>query len=335
MAFAAAYLNARARAQIGQILPHEAIVRLSALPSADEILRRLEADGYFRHGPADRELAPSERLREVLDADYRAALTVVPEPGRSLIRALYARFEAEFLKAALGCAWKGVPAEERGRYVGASRLLDRSLEPPILEAATLADVARRAPERFRANLERALPRVEQDESLFALGAALDIGVLHDVWLAVQLLDGLDRQSASTITGTWFDVHNIRAAWRLSQVFALPSDRILSQLIHHGEYLVLKHRRAIAGATTRDAVREALADTPYAAAVARAPDVSALETELDTCVRGMLSRQLAGFPFHFGVTIAYLFLKEIEMRDIARVVEVASHGVSVEAAPAKA
>ena len=121
MAFTGAYLNARARALIGQILPDEAIARVSAQPNPDEALRLLEADGYFRHASRSDGLSRAERLREQLDADFRDALLVLQGRERAVVRALYSRFEAEFIKAALGCAWHGIAQELRPRLPGVER----------------------------------------------------------------------------------------------------------------------------------------------------------------------------------------------------------------------
>ena len=87
---ASAYLNARARALIGQILPTETLLRLADLPTVENITRQLESQGYFRYrNGAEEALSPVQRLWLELDQDYRAAITVVSGPGRAVLRAMY------------------------------------------------------------------------------------------------------------------------------------------------------------------------------------------------------------------------------------------------------
>ena len=325
MGFSSAYLNARARALIGQILPARAIEGLAELPTADEVVKRLEADGYFRHDvPDDAALSAVQRLREQLDRDYRAAMTVVPEPGRSVVRAMYGRHEAEFVKTIVGCAHHGLPPAVRARLAGASHLLDKEKEAALLEAPTLADAAQRAPAQYQATLANALHRVEEVGSLFPLEIALDLQVLHEMWVAAQGLTGRDAASVDMILGVWFDIFNITSASRLAQVFRLGPDETLSYLLHHGRFLRLSHRRALAQAQNMSLVLSALWDVPYGPVATRAESIAQLERALEGHFRDILSAQIGGYPFHLGVTVAYLFMKELEIRDISRVIEAKEH-----------
>lgn len=316
MSSASAFINARARALIGTLVPAHDILRLAELPTDDAITRQLESVGYFRHASdGEGRLSPVQRLRSQLDGDYRAAITVVSQPGRTVLRALYGEREIAFLKAALGCVYRGIPPAERVRYVGGHHLLDRSQEAGLLEAEDLAEAVGRTPHPYRATLENALHRVEQEGSLFPMEVGLDLFILHEMWLAFRKLAGIDRDHVRVLVSARFDVYNVTAAARLRETFRVSSDVTLGYLIHHGLHLFFSHRRALAGAESLAQLVAAVRTTPYGPLLADAKSVRDVERGMTRAFRRLIDVHLGGNPFHLGSTVAYLFLKSLEIQNL--------------------
>jgi len=318
---ASAYLNARARALIGQILPTETLLRLADLPTVENITRQLESQGYFRYrNGAEEALSPVQRLWLELDQDYRAAITVVSGPGRAVLRAMYGQREIAFIKAMLGCVRRGIPPAARTPYIGGLRLLERAREADFDEAVDLADAVERTPAPYRATLQNALHRVEEQGSLFPMEIGLDLLVLHGMWLAARSLTGDDRMHVGAILGTWYDVFNVTSACRLRVLFGASNDETLGYLIHHGQHLRLSHRRALAGAEGLAQLLAAVRDTPYAPFLVGAKSAGEVERGMMRYFRQCALMQLAGYPFHVGSTVAHLFLKYIEITNLTHVYE---------------
>ena len=320
MSSASAFLNARARALIGTIVPMQDILRLAERPTVEAISRQLDSRGYFRHRVEDERLSPVQALWHQLDADFRAAITVVNGPGRAVLRAVYGEREAAFVKAALGCIYRGVPPPERRSYVGAYCLLDRSKEAELLDASDLSEAVERTPQPYRATVQNALHRVEEERSLFPLEVGLDLFVLHEMWLAMRRLTDADRDHVGTMLSARFDLYNITAAARLRETFGVPSDETLGYLIHHGLYLYLSHRRALAGAESLAQIVAVAKGTPYQPFLAEAKTVRDVERGMTRAFRGLIGTHLAGSPFHLGSTVAYLFLKQMEIQNLTHVYE---------------
>ena len=329
MAIGSAYLNARARALVGQIVPTEAIARLAEYPSEAEIVRALEARGWFRH--PNGVVATVDRLDAELDGDYRDAMMVIGGAGRRLVRAMYGRIEAAYIKAVLGCAWRGIPPAERPRLIGAAHLFDRSREEALIGAMTLEDAIRRTPSPYGSVLENSVHRVAEVNSLFPLESALDLQVLHEMWLAGRALDGTERRLTGRLLGAWFDTFNISAAARLRIVYGVRPDEALGYLIHHGEALRLSHRRALAAAEGMSGIVAALRGTPYVDVLEGVTEPREIERKLAAHFRDVVRDTLSGSPFHLGVTIGYLFLKEMEVRNLARIVEARRRGIEPQVA----
>ncbi len=320
MASASAFLNARAHALLGMLLSREALLRLADLPSAEAVLADLSAREYFRASLPAGQLTFSQRLNLELDADYRSTLLVLPQESRPLVRALYRLREVAFLKAALGCANRNVPPASRGAYLGGLHLFNIADEEAFYQAADVPEAVSRAPEPYRTPMENALHQVEEQGSLFPIEIALDLLVLHELWLAGRALTGMDRARIFPMFGVWFDVFNVVSAARLRLNFAVPGDEALGYLIHHGQWLRLSHRRALAGLEKFTDLSVALRDTPYSAKLNGAESLFAVGQGMMRAFREVVSVSLAGYPFHLGGTVAYLLLKEIEITNLTRVYE---------------
>lgn len=320
MPSASAFLNARAHTLIGMLLTREALLRLADLPSAEAVLADLNARGYFRKESSGGNLAFYQRLNAELDADFRSTLLVLPQESRPVVRALYRLREVAFLKAALGCANRNVSPASRGSFLGGLHLLNILDEEGMYQAESVAEAVSAAPEPYRSPMENALHQVEEQGSLFPIEIALDLLVLHEVFLAGRSLSGLDKTTISPMFGVWFDVFNVVSAARLRLNFGVPSDEALGYLIHHGQWLRLSHRRALANLEKLPDLAIALRDTPYPAKFQGSDSLPGIETGMMRSFSEVVSSSLAGFPFHLGGTVAYLFLKQIEIANLTRVYE---------------
>ena len=321
--------NAELRGMIARLLSAEQLQVLAASPELEGVLRAL-SDTPYRAGVTgilERgvTLAAAERavLSSLVDAHRRAAL-LVQGGGVDLVLEMARRMELDNLKAILRAKARGEPAEAvRPLLVPLGGLSDLPIEE-LLRAEDPEAVARGlAQTEYDRVLLGTLPRYATEHSLFPVEIALDLHYYRQLWSVVQGLRGLDRRVVDRIMGIRYDALNVDWIIRYRLVYRLSPEEVFNYTLPYGRRIDDDDVRRAASSEGIDGIAAALPD-PYRAlllSVTRGPDpVGQAGVALQRYLVAVARSSLAGYPFHLGVAVAYLWLKESEVHDLRAIME---------------
>jgi vacuolar-type H+-ATPase subunit C/Vma6 len=135
-----------------------------------------------------------------------------------------------------------------------------------------------------------------------------------LWQAANLPDPLDAQSARGLIGEMIDHQNILLAFR-ARVIGLDAHATSSMMIPVNYGLGHAFNEMSEATTTQNLIR-VLDKTPYSRILQDlVGDEPAIELLLNQSHAKTCMDMFAGSPFNVGLALAFLFLKNYELRDI--------------------
>jgi V/A-type H+-transporting ATPase subunit C len=329
-------LSARARALAGYLLSEEDWHRLLLAVDLDALTDAIFETHYGRNvSPPESPTLPNLELLfdEVVVGEYEKFVSLASGAGRKLLAELLRRFELDNLKAIL-----------RQRAGGRTAAADAVIVPlrdtvlPI-ERLQQADSLRAIAELlsntiYGPPLADALPRYESEGTLFPVEVALDLHHWRSVWQAVRALGGIDLDQAKRLIGTRLDRLNVTWAFRYRVYYDLSVEEIINYTLPYGYRSDDSTVRAIAsGANVQDVIARVWGEgAPEFAEVPDEPtgeSLQALETALLRFECRTAWDAFSGYPFHLGVVLGYLMLKECEAHDLATLAEAKAEGLPSE------
>ncbi len=320
------------RAMLGRLLTPREVERLIAAPSLDDALHQLDATPYAPDlaaaRGAERGLLPVEKaLERNLVRAYERLLGTLDGAPRALVEGLLGRLELDNLKAILRGLASGAPADAiRALLVPLGRWerlpLDRLLAAgSVAEAVPALD---RLP--YARPLASALGRYEEEHSLFPLEVALDLDYYRRLWARLEALAPRDRAGARRILGARYDVLNVTWLLRYRLIYRLSAQEIFNYTLPYGYRVGDEAIRAAAAAPDLAGLLAALPE-PYRGLLSplEGAGIDALEVALRRYLWRDAHSVLAGYPFQVGTILAYLYLKEAEVRDLVAILEGKRYG----------
>ncbi len=299
-----ALLEAKSLAELGQFLRHTAVS--PAVTSDGRILVR--------------------NMRGEAAAVGRALVRYLPRRSAELVAWYLQRYEIENLKTVLRAVHYRL---ERQRTVDALVPLasKRRQWEALLEAGSITLVL----EQIRATpfarpLENALERYQQEQRLFHLEVALDLFYFRMLVRLIQTQTGKDGVGARELLGRWIAVQNLLWAYRYRIYGRMTPEEIINYTLHS------------AFAAGLDTVRRVALGSPLAAEAAHlgfqvSPALSDVEalTQIEIWAereRFEQATQIISRPlFHLGGVLAYLWLVESQIRDLAVIMEGMAAGLT--------
>jgi V/A-type H+-transporting ATPase subunit C len=181
-------------------------------------------------------------------------------------------------------------------------------------------------------LADALPRYESERTLFPVEVALDISYWRRVWKAVTRLRGADQQWARRLVGNRLDALNTTWAFRFRIYYRLSEEEIINYTLPYGYRSDDAVLRAIAAGTGLYDVIALVwgTEVPEFAGLAEGDTrdrLQAFEVALARLECRLARRPFGGHPFHVGVLLGYLLLKECEAHDLTTLAESKAEGLS--------
>ncbi len=321
--------NAELRGMVSRLLSPAQIRALAAAPDLEGALRMLMDTPYqprlstLPEGVAA--VAAAERvLLESLVESYQRVALLLRGRAAALVIEMSRRWDLDNLKAILRAKVRGEPAEVvRSLLVPLGRLSQLPLED-LLRAEDVEAIARALEgTEFEQPLRHSLPRYAAEGSLFPVETALDLHYYRRLWATVVDLPPSDRQKAEPMMGTRYDLLNVEWIVRYRLLYGLSPEETFNYTLPHGRHIddaVVRHAAAADG---MEGIAAALPE-PYRSLLAglgTAPDpIERLGVLTQRYLVGVARAALAGYPFHVGVAIAFLWLKEAEAHDIRAALE---------------
>jgi V/A-type H+-transporting ATPase subunit C len=331
-----AFINAKLRTRISNILPEQFVRQLIRARSLAESVQMLaETDFapvqkvYERTG--DIKTAELELLRKELSI-YLELENLVEEDIRDFVHALSERFEIENLKNAFRL-W--FDRRVRGRNIEDARgyLLRRRIHHAIdLEAIINADTLEQGADSlegtpFAAIVRQQAAAVTEAASLFPLELALDRYLYYSLTQAADRLGARDREIARRMIGVEIDLQNVSWLIRFKNFYSLEADRALGYTLPGGLNLnpELMRQTYAAERTDRqisDLVGKRYPEIAPLLASQEQTKFSARLTMIERILEQIMTIEvrkiLTGYPFTIGIILAYFILKSDEIRKIMTV-----------------
>jgi V/A-type H+-transporting ATPase subunit C len=171
------------------------------------------------------------------------------------------------------------------------------------------------------------PRLTGEKGGLQAVSAIDQYYYTRLWAASNLPDPLDTQSAKGLIGALIDHTNVLLAIR-ARLIGLDA-RTTSDLLIPVNYALGHAFTELPDASNVQNLARILEKTPYASSFEASTllDEKAVERALLRSHATACLNAFAGSPFNVGLALAFLFLKNYELRDIFSLINAKANGVS--------
>jgi vacuolar-type H+-ATPase subunit C/Vma6 len=329
--------QATARALTSDLLSADQWETLIGAVDYDAALLALSRTIYGPYLQIDRSLLTPRRvvyqIRIHLADIYAKLIRIAPEGARTVLRELWHHYEVDNIKGALRGVEVGAPWDQvlhllypMPRYVDVGvETLERMVRTrDVAKAIGVLDGT-----RYHGILEHAMTRYEFERSLFPLEVALDLGYRRNLWSTLMRLSSHDREMALKTVGTALDSDNLLWAIRFRIYHGLSEAEIINYTLATGYEVKdddihdIAHGEDIGRVVFRvyPQMRERLRGVAFASG----EGLAKLEYELLALLISRCRRMFLGSPFHIGIPLALVWLKEYEIRDITVVLEAKASG----------
>jgi vacuolar-type H+-ATPase subunit C/Vma6 len=326
-------LSAHVRGLVGYLTTVEQWRMLLEVPDLEsyvEVLRNLPY-GRDLTFPEPVKLSTLElRFSQTITEEYEKFIMLTHGTVRVLLHELWRRFELGNLKAILRHL-----AEERMVPIEDVIIPLRKSELPLVELSRATDLKTAVDllsgTVYGPPLADALPRYESEGTLFPIEVALDLAYWRRVWRAVTALRGVDLNWAQRLIGNRLDALNITWAFRYRIYYDLSEEEIINYTLPYGYKSSDNVLRAIASGVGIEEVigmvwGRGYLDFAGPSGEGIRADLRAFEVALGRLECRLARGPLTGLPFHVGLLLGYLLLKECEAHDLIIIAESKRQGM---------
>ena len=335
-----ALAQATVRALYADLLSQALWEDLIRAPDYSAVVTILTKTVYGQTLQIDRALLTPRRaayqIRLHLADIYSKLIRISPAAGRPVLTTLWHHYEVDNIRVALrgveaGATWDQVRhlLYPMRRYV---EVAVRELEQMVRSGSVARAIDVLKGTQYHGILSHALTRYEEEQSLFPLEVALDIGYRRTLWDCLFALKGQDQTMALMTVGTVLDIDNLLWALRFRVYHHLTEAEIVNYTLPTGYEVRDDDIRLIAGGgDSPQAVFRAypeLRDTLRGVSFDTGEELGRLEQALLRLLIDRCRRVFVGAPFHIGLPLAYVLLNEYEIRDLTLLIEAKAAGTPV-------
>lgn len=325
------------RAMYADMLSKSVWQALIQTTNYNSLLELLTKSLYAPHLEIARELLTPRRvvyqIRQRLVDVYAKLIRLAPQTAKNLLLTLWHHYEVDNIKAAL-----------RGREAGANwNQVLHLLYPMGSQTAVTVDMLKQIVEAddietaigvltggsYHTILVHALTRYREENSLFPLEVALDLGYRRLLWDAIFELKGLDRHMALRTIGTVLDNDNLLWAIRYRIYHHLSEEEIINYTLSVGYDVSDADIRAIARGEDLSSIVFRIYPEIQEQLTGNVLDTGGglqrLERALFKLALNRCRKTFIGYPFHIGIPLSYVWLAENEIQDLTILIEAKASG----------
>jgi vacuolar-type H+-ATPase subunit C/Vma6 len=250
-----------------------------------------------------------------------------PQDSRPLITLFRKSFEFGCVKAILNAIAAKVSAEEAMRYIIPAGKFTADRCKDLIESHNLNRVIESIEdESFKRFLA---PKLTGEGAGIQTIASIDQYYFMKLWAASNLPDPLDAQSARGLIGEAIDHTNILITFR-SRLMGLDA-RTASALMVPVNYGLGQAFDELPEANNAQNLARIIEKTRYSGVFESntALDVARVEFALDRSHAKTCLNTFAGSPFNVGLALAFLFLKNYELKDLFGVINAKANNVPID------
>jgi V/A-type H+-transporting ATPase subunit C len=196
----------------------------------------------------------------------------------------------------------------------------------LVDAKSLADLIAQVESPYHEVLEPVFPEYEATQRLLVLENALDAELLGSIWAKLERLGRVDEALVRRIVGTEVDIVNLMTLLRCKaeDIPVSTMRRYLMPFAYTLDFAADVMDEVEEAENVAAAIR-ALPATEYKDVLSKALPVYESERRLlpfeDALWRqffGTVRRTLKGYPVNIGTIIGFLYLKELEIRNLSTI-----------------
>jgi V/A-type H+-transporting ATPase subunit C len=135
----------------------------------------------------------------------------------------------------------------------------------------------------------------------------------------ETLSRPDRHLSGQLLGVLADITNLIWAVRFREIYGFPGEETYQYLLEAGSLGEPRRRHDLAFAPNLEAMIARLPRRPYGGLLTGVTDLAGLEERLARYWVKTLEKILSLPPFQIGLPMTYLFLKELEIRNLITLV----------------
>jgi vacuolar-type H+-ATPase subunit C/Vma6 len=323
-----AELAAATRSFKGELLQSAQLERLIETGSLAETVSAITSGHITSVEESDLSPVETYLTHKVIELTERLS-SYAPQDSRLLISLFARSFEFECVKAILNASAARVNVEEALRHIVPAGKFTPDRCKDLIEAHNPTRVVESIEdESFKRFL---LPKLTGEGAGIQTISAIDQYYFTRLWAASNLPDPLDAQSAKSLIGEAIDHVNILVAFR-TRLMGLDA-RTASTMMIPVNYGLSQSFDELPEANNTQSLARILEKTRYVHILetATAFDTAAVEYALNRSHAKTCVNTFAGFPFNVGLALAFLFLKNYELRDLFGLINAKANNVPSERA----
>jgi len=341
-----AFINAKLRARISQILPDEIFSQLIKASSIDAALAVLRDSPFSKleeiySNTGDIKLAELELLKYEIDM-YKNVLKFLHDSTKPLIDSLLSAFEIDNLKNAIRIYFNSKMRkkfdESGSHYLLYEPIIHNMPIDMIINAGSLDEVAglcQRTP--YADIISKYSHTVESDSSLFRLEIALDHFYYNNLLTTIGQMDEDDRNIASRLIGVEIDLQNISWIIRFKEFYDLSLQEVLAIIIPGGSKINGAVMEELFQASNVTVMLQGFVKESYPALSAllssqvsdNTSRLLLIQRILEEIKKYEVQHILTGYPFSVGIILGYFMLKNDELKKLRMILNAKQYGTSQE------
>lgn len=319
-------VNAKARALYGKLLSKEDYDELTAKKSVQEVAVYLKnrtgyCDLLVGINEADVHRGELERLfRTSLYSDFIKFFKYLRGKPGKFLKAAFLRYEIEDLKVLLRVVnTEHDPLSVKDSLVFLKKYSTLDFHRLILSKSTTEFIENLKGSIYFKVLSPFIDKKDR-QNLFDMEMALDLHFfLMILKLKDKLLSGGDRKSISHSFGVEIDIQNLQWIYRCKKLFKLSKEITLNHVIPYWYRLAREQLVQLSESRDVEEFKSLVSKTKYARLFKPAEE-HLWETNYLNFMYRMYKFHLRTDYFNLGTLMAYLHLKEMDIRNIVTLIE---------------
>ena len=327
-----AFINAKLRARISNILGDEVMSQMAKARSLSEAIRLLHdtpfqilEEVYTRTG--DLKLAELELYKKEIEL-YHEIERYISGNVLEFVRGLTRKYEVENLKAALRL-WFDRVIRKRNidsytGYLYRERLhhdlhIDQIINVDSIE--TIVDILSNTP--YARIIKENAAQLDVAKQLFPVEIALDKYFYKQLYEKAKKLDKMDFNIIKRMIGVEVDMENISWLVRFRDFYKMTMDQSVTNMIPYGHHLDKKALEQAFASDDSTEILKSLISKKYTSLssmlVMQSSDNQSklvlLNRLLDQVILYEVKKVKGGYPFTIGIVMAYFVLKKNEIHKV--------------------
>ncbi|MCX7841817.1 MAG: V-type ATPase subunit [Clostridia bacterium] len=319
-------VNAKTRALFGKLLSKQDYDELLAKRTVPEVAAYIKKNtdyGAVLSG-INENLVHRGELEKLFKAslfdDFIKIFRFLPGGSKEFLKAAFLRYEVEDLKMLFRVVFTNRESEAVLNSLVFLKKYSRLDFNKLAGSSSLLEVVSNLKGSEYYNVLSHFSDNFTQPSLFDIEMSLDLHFFMSILkLKDKLLSGEDHRSVTQTFGVEIDLLNILMIYRCKKLFKFPAELTFKYVIPHWHRLTREQLIGLAQSRDMEEFKRLVTVTRYAG-VFKKDEEHLWETNVMNFTHRMFKSHFRRDSFNFGMSIAYLHLKDIDIKNIITLIE---------------